>query len=494
MAMAFTINDLIMNKTYVLGGLILAASLTAVWHWSQPTRPRTASAISQPSAMQSGQGKHSAGRHGGDRPTTVSAAVVKLADVPVSHSALGTVIPSAVVTVTSRVAGQLVQVAFEEGQLVKKGQLLAKIDPRPFETALAQIQGQAMRNQALLKNSQIDLERFKTLQAQDSIASQQVDAQASLVQQYQGTVQADHAAVESAKLQLAFTQITAPISGRIGLRQVDTGNNIATTNPIAVINAVHPIQVVFTLPEDKISPLVQASQSSSGPRKLKVEAWDKSNTQRLATGVLASLDNQIDTTSGTLKLKAEFANPDQRLFPNQFVNVRLYGEPLRQASVIPLNALQYGPDGAFVYKIVADQRPDNRPAPEAGRAKSDGADAGRTETGRGPAEKVIVQPVVVGHRDAEIAAIIQGLSAGDRVVSSGVDKLKPGAKVRVKAERSAGEDTHAQRDVGSEAATDAAIVTRVGATSAAPSPVAEHLAKATLATDAPATRRRHPAA
>lgn len=370
----------------------------------------------------------------GDKPTLVAAAVVRTADVPVSHVALGTVVPSAVVTVTSRVAGQLVQVAFEEGQLVKKGQLLAKIDPRPFETALAQIQGQAMRNQALLKNSQIDLERFKTLQSQDSIASQQVDAQASLVQQYQGTVQADHAAVESAKLQLAFTNITAPVSGRIGLRQVDNGNNIATTNPIAVINTVHPIHVVFTLPEDKISALVQQVQSATGTRKFKVEAWDKSNTQRLATGVLASLDNQIDTTSGTLKLKAEFANLDQRLFPNQFVNVRLYSDTLHQASVIPLNALQHGPEGAFVYKIVPDTR-----APATGAQQPASEEPGRRKArdeaggqGRGPVEKVTIQPVVVGHTDAEIAAITQGLSAGDRVVSSGIDKLKQDAKVRVK--------------------------------------------------------------
>lgn len=390
------------------------------WLWKKTHQPTDTAAEASLSSGNHGQegaadkpGRHGGdgrgkrggrGKWGGDKPSPVTAATVKIADIPVTHTALGTAIPSAVVTVTSRVAGQLVQVAFQEGQLVKQGQLLAKIDSRPFETALSQIQGQALRNQALLKNSQIDLERFKTLQAQDSIASQQVDSQASLVQQYQGTVQADHASVESAKLQLAFTNITAPISGRIGLRQVDNGNNITTTNPIAVINAIHPIHVVFTLPEDKITALLQQTQSTLSTRKLKVEAWDKNNTQRLATGVLASIDNQIDTTSGTLKLKAEFSNEDNRLFPNQFVNVKLFSETLPHASVIPLNALQYGPEGAFVYKILPDEKGD----------------------------KVILQSVTVGHTDGEVAAITKGLVAGDRVVSSGIDKLKQNAKVRVK--------------------------------------------------------------
>lgn len=393
-------------------GLLLIGGGTWLWQKTHPPSAQAAAAVGREGGSSDKAGRHGGpgggkrGGHGkwGDKPSPVTAATVKTADVPVTHTALGTAIPSAVVTVTSRVAGQLIQVGFQEGQLVKQGQLLAKIDPRPFETALAQIQGQAVRNQALLKNSQIDLERFKTLQAQDSIASQQVDAQASLVQQYQGTVQADHASVESAKLQLAFTNITAPVSGRIGLRQVDNGNNITTTNPIAVINTIHPIHVVFNLPEDKISALIQQSQSTLGTRKLKVEAWDKSNTQRLATGVLASLDNQIDTTSGTLKLKAAFSNEDNRLFPNQFVNVKLFSETIPHASVIPLNALQHGPDGPFVYKIVADEHGD----------------------------KVRLQAVTVGHTDGDIAAITRGLASGDRVVSSGIDKLKDNAKVRIK--------------------------------------------------------------
>lgn len=396
------------NKKALLNTAIgLIALGLAIWFWKHPRNDQGAEAPQAEAQAGQGHGRgHGHGHHGrgGDKPTPVTAATVTVADIPVTHTALGTAIPSAVVTVTSRVAGQLIQVAFQEGQLVKQGQLLAKIDPRPFETALGQIQGQAVRNQALLKNSQIDLERYKTLQAQDSIASQQVDSQASLVQQYQGTVQADKASVENARLQLSFTNITAPISGRIGLRQVDSGNNIDTTSPIAVINAIHPIHVVFTLPEDRITRLVAQSQSSAGLHKLKVEAWDKGNTRRLASGVLESIDNQIDTTSGTLKLKAAFANEDDHLFPNQFVNVKLFSETIPHASVIPINALQQGPDGAFVYKIVPDTN----------------------------GEKVVLQAVTVGHTDAEIAAITKGLQPGDRVVSSGIDKLKQDAKVRVK--------------------------------------------------------------
>lgn len=405
------------HKTLLIRSVVaLLIAGGAFWGWNKfhagaDDTPAQADHTAEPGQRTGGprDGRPGGRRSPGDRPVPVLAAEVVKADIPVVHTALGTATPSAVVTVTSRVAGQLTQVLFQEGQLVKQGQLLAKIDPRPFETALAQIQGQAARNQALLKNSQIDLERFKTLQSQDSIASQQVDSQASLVQQYQGTVQADHASVDSARLQLAFTSITAPISGRIGLRQVDAGNNIATTNPIAVINAVHPIHVVFTLPEDKIAGLIKHTQSEGGTRPLRVEAWDKSNTQLLAKGTLASIDNQIDTTSGTIRLKAEFTNLDNTLFPNQFVNIKLHSDTLRGASVVPINAVQHGSQGAFVYLIHPQEKGDI----------------------------VTLQPVTVGYSDGAQAAITQGLNAGDRIVSSGIDKLKDQAKVTVKDPRRA---------------------------------------------------------
>lgn len=396
--------------------------VSGIWLWEK-IHPGDTDAQTEAAPEQSNTGrKHGhagAGGPHGDKAVPVLAAKVTKADIPVIYTALGTATPSAVVTVTSRIDGQLIQVLFQEGQLVKQGQLLAKIDPRPFETALGQIQGQAARNQALLKNSQIDLERFKTLQSQDSIASQQVDSQASLVQQYQGTVQADHASLESAKLQLAFTNVTAPISGRIGLRQVDSGNNITSANPIAIINAVHPIHVVFTLPEDKIASLIKHSQNDGNARKLTVEAWDKSNTRLLSTGVLASIDNQIDTTSGTIRLKAEFSNQDNQLFPNQFVNVRLHSDTLRDVSVIPVNAVQHGAQGAFVYLINSSDKGD----------------------------EVTLQPVTVAYSDGERAAITQGLDAGAQVVSGGTDKLKDHAKVTVKdPSRGSGADAGAEKE------------------------------------------------
>ena len=398
--------------------LLIAGGVYGWWHHSHATSPATDASIAATADADAGKGhdggKSSGGHKRGDRPTPVTAVTVKQVDVPVIYNALGTATPSAVVSVTSRVNGQLTQVLFQEGQLVKQGQLLAQLDARPFETALGQILGQAARNQALLKNSQIDLDRFKTLQAQDSIASQQVDSQASLVQQYQGTVQADHAAIENARLQLSFTNITAPISGRIGLRQVDAGNNITNTNIIAVINAVRPIHVVFTLPEDSINRLVKTLQDNREARKLTVEAWDKANTQLLAKGKLASLDNQIDTTTGTIKLKAVFENADDSLFPNQFVNVKLHGETLHNASVVPVNAIQHGPQGDFVYLLRKGEHGD----------------------------VVHVQAVRTGYSDGTLAAVMQGLRGGDRIVGSGVDKLKEGAKVQVRDAADTGDNRH----------------------------------------------------
>ena len=334
--------------------LILASSGGGWWYWHQS---KTTSQTNIDNTDGSGGKKHRDGFGGGDnRPTPVLAERVKSGDIRVIQTALGTVTPSAVVTVTSRVNGQLTRILFKEGQLVHAGELLAEIDPRPFQAALAQVQGQAIRNQAVLKNSQIDLDRYKTLQSQDSIATQQVDAQASLVQQYQGTVQADQGLVDNAKLQLSFTRITSPISGRIGLRQVDNGNNITTTNAIAVVNTVDPIQVVFTLPEDRVSDLVKRSQLSIKSGKgLPVEAWDRANSRLLAKGTLLSLDNQIDTTSGTVKLKAQFSNEENNLFPNQFVNVRLLSNTLLDVTIVPNAAIQHGSAGTFVYKIVHDK-------------------------------------------------------------------------------------------------------------------------------------------
>lgn len=335
----------------------------------------------------------------GAKPLVVSVEPVKLGEVRVYQNSLGSVTSFATVAVKSRVNGQLVKVHYREGQLVQAGQLLAQVDVRPFEAELAQVQGQHLRNQALLANAKADLDRYKVLREQDSIASQQVDAQSSLVEQFKGTVLADSGAVNQAKLQLAFTKITAPISGRIGLRQIDPGNNITTADTLAVINQVSPIAVTFTVPEDKISEIYQRLDHKQS-KGLLVEAWDKGNAKKLANGKLLTLDNQIDPASGTIKLKAEFTNKEGLLFPNQFVNIKLLLNTLQQVTVLPVSGIQHGSQGTFVYIV-------------------------------GAGDKLRVQPVQVGPADAEKVAVLAGVALGDRVVISGIDKLRDGAKVIV---------------------------------------------------------------
>lgn len=406
-------NGKIVPKLLLLVALAGAASW---WYWSH-ANAATAAGTEAPNGSESGKKHHGAGDN---KPVPVLVASVQKGNIRVVQTAVGTVLPSAMVTVSSRVNGQLTRIRFKEGQLVRAGELLAEIDPRPFQAALAQVQGQALRDQALLRNSQIDLERYKTLQGQDSIAYQQVDAQASLVQQYQGTVQADQGLVDNAKLQLSFTRITSPINGRIGLRQVDMGNNITTANVLAVVNAVDPIHVVFTLPEDRVSDLVHHFQEAHKSGKgLPVEAWDRSNTKSLAKGSLLSLDNQIDTTSGTVKLKAQFSNKENALFPNQFVNVRLLSDTLRDVAVVPSAAIQHGSAGTFVYLITQDQK----------------------------GTKVTVQTVKLGTVDGDNVAVLDGLKTDDLVVISGIDKLRENAKVKISsAENKTGKERHGKHE------------------------------------------------
>ncbi len=329
----------------------------------------------------------------------VSAATVEKTDLPVHYNALGTVTAYNTVNVRSRVDGELVKVLFEEGQEVKAGDLLAQIDPRTYRVALDQAQGTLQQNQAQLENAQIDLERYRGLYAQDSIAKQTLDTQAALLNQYRGTLKSNQAAVEQAKLNLQFSDIRAPISGRLGLRQVDVGNQISAgdTTGLVVITQVKPIAVVFSLPEQQL-PLVRQQMASGKP--LPVEALDRDQQQTLATGVLTTLDNQIDITTGTLKLKARFDNSDTALFPNQFVNVRLLAQTLRDVLVIPANALQRGTQGSFVYVLDAE-------------------------------DKVNMRNVTLGASEGERIQILDGLQAGERVVTEGVDRLREGMQVKV---------------------------------------------------------------
>ncbi|MES2356101.1 MAG: MdtA/MuxA family multidrug efflux RND transporter periplasmic adaptor subunit [Pseudomonadota bacterium] len=352
--------------------------------------------FTKPEATQQQSGK--SGRGGLDRPIPVSGVAAKLADVDVYLNGLGTVTPMNV-TVRARVDGQLMRVLFREGQMVKAGDLLAEIDPRPFQVQLTQAEGQLARDQALLKNAQLDLERYRTLFAQDSIAKQQVDTQAALVRQYEGTIKADQGQIESAKLQLTYSRITAPISGRLGLRQIDPGNIVHATdqNGLVVIAQLQPVDVVFAVPEDSVPSVMKKLRANE---KLPVDAYDRDGQKKLASGLLLTADNQIDATTGTIKLKARFQNDDDSLFSNQFVNARMLVDVRRGTTVIPSAAIQRGTQGTYVYLAKPDKT-------------------------------VTVRVVKLGPVQGEKTAIDTGLSPGDMVVVDGTDKLREGAKVEL---------------------------------------------------------------
>ena len=338
-----------------------------------------------------------AGQAGRLAPVPVVATAARASDMAVYLTGLGSVTPLNTVTVHTRVDGELIKVPFQEGQHVNAGDLLAEIDPRPFQVQLTQAQGQLARDEALLRNARVDLERYRTLVAQDSIPTQQLDTQAELVHQFEGVVETDHGQIDNVKLQLIYCRITAPLSGRLGLRLVDPGNIVHASdqNGLVVITQLRPIAVVFTIPEDNLPPVLAKLNSSV---KLPVEAWDREQKQRLASGTLLTVDNQIDPTTGTVRLKAVFPNTDGRLFPSQFVNAHLRLDVQRGATVVPTAAIQQSAQGTFVYVVKSDH-------------------------------SATVRPVKVGVTEGDNAAIDSGVSPGEMVVVDGADRLREGIQV-----------------------------------------------------------------
>ncbi len=374
--------------------LVLIVAGGGFWLWmGREQAPADAAAPARPNTRAAGGGR--AGEMA--RPQPVIVAPVEKADVPVYLEAIGTVTARSTVTVRARVDGQLMRILFSEGQTVKAGEQLAEIDPRPFRVQLAQAEGQMARDRALLLNARQDLERYQTLVEQDSATRQQLDTQEALVRQYEGAVKIDQAAIDDAELQLTYSRISAPVGGRLGLRQVDVGNMVRASdaNGLVVITQVQPIDVVFSLPQDELTALLQMPGGGTG---LAVQALAPDRQRSLARGKVLTVDNQIDTATGTVRLKAEFSNDDARLFPNQFVAVRLQLDVRRDAVVAPSAAVLRGAPGTFVYVANADKT-------------------------------VSMRPVTIGPGEGGRTIIESGLTPGEQVVIDGTDKLREGAPI-----------------------------------------------------------------
>ena len=329
----------------------------------------------------------------------VSVASVTQSDAPLEITALGTVNSTNTVTVHSRVDGQLMKLHFTEGEFVKSGQLLAELDDRPFKAQLLQAEGQLLRDKALLDNARLDLQRYRQLLQLNSISKQQVDTQASLVKQYEGTVRMDQGTVDQAKLQITYCRITAPVSGRVGLRQVDLGNIVhaSDTNGIVTITQEQPINVVFSIPEVD---LTQVMAAYSANNRLEVEAWDRDDKNVLSHGAILAMDNQLDTNTGTITIKAKFENTDRKLYPNQFVNVHMNLGSVSNAVLVPTVAVQLGKQGHTVYRVNSDNT-------------------------------VTLVKVKIGATSGDNTIIESGLESGDVVVIDGVDKLRDGSQIKI---------------------------------------------------------------
>ncbi|WP_454741395.1 MdtA/MuxA family multidrug efflux RND transporter periplasmic adaptor subunit [Cupriavidus necator] len=384
------------GRRRLYAGLLVLLLAGGAWYWFAHRSPAPGSTAGVQWGASGPGARGGPGGAGMPRSPVVVAEAARR-DMDVVLNGLGNVTPVSNVTVRAQVSGPLLKVLYKEGQMVKAGDVLAEIDPRPFQAALDQAVGQLARDQALLQNARLDQQRYRTLLGQDSISKQQVDTQDALVRQYEGVVKTDQGNVANARLQLGYTKIVAPVSGRIGLRQVDPGNivNTSDTNGIALITQIQPIAVMYTIPEDNLPSVLKKLNAGE---ELPVQAWDRQVRNQLGEGTLLTTDNQIDTTTGTVKLKAVFPNADGMLFPNQFVNVRTRVDTLKDATVIPVAAIQRGQQGTFVYTV-------------------------------DDSSKVKVQVVTLGPGDGSRNAVLKGLEPGQRVVIDGADRLKEGMTV-----------------------------------------------------------------
>jgi multidrug efflux system membrane fusion protein len=385
--------------------VVLVAIAGLAWYLTHRAPPAAERSGPPPVGAPGPGGPPGGGPGRGAPPSTVGVATARRADIPVIIEALGTVTSGASVTVTPQVSGVITQVLYTEGQIVKKGQLLATIDPKPFEAAVAQAAAARLRDTAQLDAARVQLERYQTLLKQDSIARQTVDTQDALVKQLAGTVAVDRANEDTARLNLQWSRIVAPVAGRVGLRPIDAGNYIASgaASGIATITQISPIDVQFSIPQDLVPDVKERINAGAS---LPVTAWDSARTRQLEAGTFLTLDNQIDTQTGTIKAKARFANATGTLFPNQFVNVRLLLKTIDGAVVVPVIALRHGPNGDFVYVVNSDRT-------------------------------VSLRNVKAGVSGVDDVAITTGLALGEIVVTEGGDRLKDGAKIQTSAERPA---------------------------------------------------------
>ena len=375
--------------------LILGVIAISVWYFRGSRPASEAANPAAPGATSRGRGGVGMGM--GNFVVPVVVATAQRGDLPVYFNGLGTVTAFNTVTVRSRVDGQLISVAFKEGQFIHEGDLLAQVDPRPFQVQLGQAQGQLAKDQALRKDAEVNLERFKLLFKEGVIPQQQLDTQAALVGQYDGAITSDQSQIDNAKLQLTYSRITAPISGRVGLRLVDAGNIVHANDPngIVVITQLQPISVLFSLPQDQ---LPQVSAKLRSGVQLAVEAFDRDDTAKIADGKLLTIDNQIDPMTGTYKLKSIFNNTDNALFPNQFVNVHLLVDTKHNLTIVPAPAIQRGPQGTYVYAVGSDNA-------------------------------VKIRTVTIAQTTGNSVGLSNGLNAGEIVVIDGQDKLQDGSKV-----------------------------------------------------------------